>query len=138
VGANNRMTGRATRIDGNVVTLTSAQGLEVRALAAGGLRPGDAVEAFVRPEVASISRHVATFSDAGLPSFRGTVDSILFDGANSTVLLREESCRCEFRIALPQTGQLSGLAAGETVHFGFDPQRAVCFAATSQAEAHAV
>jgi spermidine/putrescine transport system ATP-binding protein len=47
------------------------------------------------------------------------------------VLLREKHSGAEFRIALPQTGQFADLRAGEDVVFGFDPQRAVCFAAPS-------
>jgi spermidine/putrescine transport system ATP-binding protein len=42
----------------------------------------------------------------------------------------------EFRIALPQTGQFHDLTVGEQVHFGFDPQRAVCFASGDKSTAH--
>ncbi len=128
VGANNGVKGRATEVNGDQVTLTSAQGLVMSARAMGAVRPGDAVEAFVRPEVASLSRSAAVFSQAGLPHYRAQIDSLLFDGANSAVLLHETSSRTEFRVALPQTGQLADLKVGETVSFGFDPQRAVCFA----------
>ena len=62
---------------------------------------------------------------------------MLFDGANSAVLLHEEHTRAEFRIALPQTGGFADLRVGETVAFGFDPQRAVCFAVKSAATAPA-
>ena len=142
VGANNRVQGRATQVTGSMVTLTSAEGLTMTARAMGTVRPGDMVEAFVRPEVASLSRNAPgsprpEFSDAGFPRYRAQIDSLLFDGANSAVLLREESSRTEFRIALPQTGQLSDLAVGETVSFGFDPQRAVCFAAVQAVTDHA-
>jgi spermidine/putrescine transport system ATP-binding protein len=70
-----------------------------------------------------------------MPHFTGVVESLLFDGANSAVLLREKHSGAEFRIALPQTGQFADLRAGEDVVFGFDPQRAVCFAAPAQAHA---
>jgi spermidine/putrescine transport system ATP-binding protein len=59
----------------------------------------------------------------------GEVQSLLFDGANSSVLLREARTRQEFRIALPQTGQFSDLKPQEKVLFCFDPARAICFAA---------
>ena len=128
VGANNRVRAKATQVDGQLATLHSPDGIVLSARAMGSVRPGDTVEAFVRPEVASLSRSASAFSDAGLPHYQGTVASLLFDGANSAVLLHEEKSRIEFRIALPQTGQMSDLAVGEMVHFGFDPQRAVCFA----------
>ncbi len=44
--------------------------------------------------------------------YQGQVESLLFDGANSAVLVRETASRTEFRIALPQTGQLADLAVG--------------------------
>ena len=136
VGANNRVRAKATQIDGGLATLHSADGIVLSARAMGSVRPGDTVEAFVRPEVASLSRSTTVFSGAGLPHYQGTVASLLFDGANSAVLLHEEKSRIEFRIALPQTGQMSDLAVGETVHFGFDPQRAVCFAVAQPATGH--
>ena len=62
--------------------------------------------------------------------------SLVFGGTNSAVLLHEEQSRTEFRIALPQTGHLSDLRVGETVSFGFDPQRAVCFATRPSEPGH--
>jgi spermidine/putrescine transport system ATP-binding protein len=44
------------------------------------------------------------------------------------VLVREVASRHEFRIALPQTGRFADLAPGERIAFGFEPDRAVCFA----------
>ena len=45
----------------------------------------------------------------------------------TAVLLREERTGTEFRVGLPQTGQFADLRVGESVSFGFDAQRAVCF-----------
>src|SRR5437762_1074078 len=119
VGANNRLTGTAARADGHVVDLQSAQGLMVRARPSGAIGAGDSVEAFVRPEVMSLARDPAELI-APVQSFAGRVESLLFDGANSAVLLREERSGTEFRIALPQTGRFADLRDGEKVHFGFD------------------
>ncbi|BCO29517.1 spermidine/putrescine import ATP-binding protein PotA [Rhodoferax lithotrophicus] len=129
VGANNRIAGHATDVNGSLVTVTSAQGLVLPARAMGQITPGASVEAFVRPEVARLARSSSVFANAGLPHWQATVNSLLFDGANSAVLLNEAQSHTEFRIALPQTGEFADLAVGETVAFGFDPQRAVCFAA---------
>jgi len=132
VGANNAVQGRATQIHGDRVTLASEKGLVISARAMGALRVGDAVQAFVRPEVASLSRSAAPFTDSGLPHYQARIDSLLFDGANSAVLLHEENSGTGFRIALPQTGHLSDLVVGENVSFSFDPQLAVCFAAGNE------
>jgi spermidine/putrescine transport system ATP-binding protein len=126
VGANNRVAGRAERVDGDLVELATAEGLVVRARASGAIAAGDAVEAFVRPEVVDLGRNAAELpTDA--QRFSGRVESLLFDGANSAVLVSEEKTRAEIRIALPQTGRFADLTVGETIVFGFDPQRAVCF-----------
>lgn len=127
VGANNRVKGRAAAVNGDLVTVTGTDGMTLITRASGVVKPGDHVQSFVRPEVASLARDPSVFTDAGLPHYRARVESLLFDGANSAVLLHEEQSRTEFRIALPQTGHLSDLRVGETVSFGFDPQRAVCF-----------
>ncbi|MDD5030371.1 MAG: ABC transporter ATP-binding protein [Rhodoferax sp.] len=129
VGSNNRIAGHATEVNAGLVTVTSAQGLVIPARAIGEVARGDVVEAFVRPEVARLARHASVLGDAGLSHFSAHVDSLLFDGANSAVLLREAQSNTEFRIALPQTGEFADLRVGEVVAFGFDPQRAVCFAA---------
>ena len=136
VGANNRVKGRASAVNGDLVTVTGTDGMTLTTRASGVVKSGDHVQAFVRPEVASLARDASVFSDAGLPHYRARVESLLFDGANSAVLLHEEQSRTEFRIALPQTGHLSDLRVGETVSFGFDPQRAVCFATRPSEPGH--
>ena len=75
------------------------------------LRIGDAVEGFVRPEVVSLGRTPAELP-AGQPAHAGEVESLLFDGANSAVLLKEARTRREFRIALPADGPLLRSEAG--------------------------
>ena len=133
VGANNRIAGQAVAMVGDTVQVRAAGGLVLHARGAGSIAPGAAVEAFVRPEVASLARDAAELP-ADQPRYAGRVESLLFDGANSAVLLREVASNIEFRIALPQTGRFADLRVGETVAFGFDPQRAVCF--TTSASAH--
>lgn len=128
VGANNRIVGRATNRDGSLVEITTADGWIVHAQGNGPIAVGDAVEGYVRPEAASLGRQVQELP-AGQPQHRGLVQSLLFDGANSAVLLQETRTHREFRIALPQTGQFSDLKPQESVLFSFDPNRAVCFPA---------
>jgi spermidine/putrescine transport system ATP-binding protein len=142
VGANNRIAGRVTRREGELTEVTTAEGWVLRARQAGSCNLGDTAAAFVRPEVASLERAADR-----LPSdhmvFSGQVQSLLFDGANSAVLLNEERSGFEFRVALPQTGQFADLKVGERIVFGFDPKRAICFTgvasgiAASQGEAAA-
>jgi len=128
VGANNRIVGRTTRSDGALAEIATTDGWVVRAFKTGTIDVGSAVEVFVRPEVAVLARSAAQLPPDH-PQHAGEVQSVLFDGANSAVLLQEARTRREFRIALPQTGQFSDLKPQEKVVFSFDPTRAVCFAA---------
>ncbi len=128
VGANNKLQGNAAAgaEPGNVVALTTGQGLAMRARAVGKILTGQSVQAFVRPEAISLARDAAELP-ADHTAYAGQVESLLFDGANSAVLLRETTSRTEFRIALPQTGRFADLRVGETVAFSFDPAQATCF-----------
>ncbi|HEX2791433.1 MAG TPA: ABC transporter ATP-binding protein [Steroidobacteraceae bacterium] len=132
VGANNRIAGRAASVDGELVELVTPQGWSVRARRSGAIAAGDSVAAFVRPEVASIELDPAQLPPQ-MTRYAGEVQSLLFDGANSAVLLVERQTRFEFRVALPQTGRLADLKTGAQVFFGFDPQRAICFTAAAAA-----
>jgi spermidine/putrescine transport system ATP-binding protein len=130
VGANNRVAGRVERVDAGVALLRSEQGLAVRARVAETLIAGDAAEAFVRPEMALLARAAQSNElDSLGQRFDGRVASLLFDGANSAVLVRERASGAEFRIALPQSGRFADLAVDEAIAFGFAPERAVAFRA---------
>jgi spermidine/putrescine transport system ATP-binding protein len=130
VGANNRIAGRAVSVEAELVELTTPQGWSVRARRSGPIAAGDSVAAFVRPEVASIELDAAQLPQH-MARYAGEVQSVLFDGANSAVLIVERQTRFEFRVALPQTGRLADLKTGAQVFFGFDPQRAICFSAAA-------
>ena len=134
VGANNRIAGRLTGGDGDIGEVVTTQGWRVHARKSGPISIGAAVEAFVRPEVATLEREPSLLPE-GQAHYTGVVQSLLFDGANSAVLLTEEVSRFEFRVALPQTGRLANLKVGERVFFGFDPRRAICFGAEAAAGA---
>ena len=134
VGANNRISGRCAGVDAGIVEIATATGWTLHARAEGLVPPGSPVEAYVRPEAAALARQPEELPESQ-PRYRGEVESLLFDGANSAVLLREATTRLEFRIALPQTGRYADLRVGEIVHFGFDPRRAVCFAVPGTADA---
>jgi spermidine/putrescine transport system ATP-binding protein len=130
VGANNRVVGKAAAVNGELVDVTTPAGWTVRARRHGSIAVGAAVEAFIRPEAATIGRNSAELAaGANEMVHHGEVESLLFDGANSAVLLKERNSRFEFRIALPQTGRFADLKVGERIVFAFDPERAVCFAA---------
>ena len=126
VGSNNRVQGSSISVAGDVIEVRSHEGLVIRARGAGTINAGDTVAAFVRPEIVSLARDAAELSSCS-QVFIGRVHSLLFDGANSAVLVDEQHTHTRFHIALPQTGRVADLRTGESVAFGFDPARAACF-----------
>jgi len=134
VGANNRLAGRVVAVDAAVVEVRTEAGWAVRALAHQPLALGAAATVFVRPEAAVLGRSPAELAlPPAVTVHAGEVASLLFDGANSAVLLRERQSRAEFRVALPQTGRFADLRVGEPVVFGFAADRARCFAGSPPA-----
>jgi spermidine/putrescine transport system ATP-binding protein len=95
VGDTNRWTGRVTRIEGDEVEVETEAGLTMRGSLRGAAVPtlGDAMHVFVRPEFIT-SQRTADAAASAAPDVNlttGRVDSILFNGANSRVLVRGRS-----------------------------------------------
>jgi spermidine/putrescine transport system ATP-binding protein len=84
------------------------------------------MQVFVRPEAMTLARTPAELPP-GQSAHSGEVTDMLFDGANSAVLLRESRSRRELRIALPQTGAFADLRPGAHICFGFDAERTIGF-----------
>jgi len=128
VGANNRLVGKVTALDGPLLAVQTDEGWSVRARAHGPIALGARVETFIRPEATTLARGAAQLP-ADQDTHAGEVISLLFDGANSAILLKEQRSGFEYRIALPQTGAFADLQVGARVFFSFEPERAVCFPA---------
>jgi len=129
VGNNNGFTGRVESTDGACAVVRSAEGLALQARMHTPLSPGAQAQLFVRPEAMLLLEAGQALPDPRWTVYEAQVESLLFDGANSAVLVRESHSRSALRIALPQTGQYAGLQVGQSLRFGFDPQNAVCFGA---------
>jgi spermidine/putrescine transport system ATP-binding protein len=129
VGTTNALRGRTQQAGVDRVRVCSDGGWVFGARARVPLAAGAGVQVFVRPESIRLARHAAELAPTGFEVHDAVVQSLLFDGANSSVFVRQGRGHTVLRVALPQTGELSGLVAGDAVVFGFDPQRALCFAA---------
>ena len=82
----------------------------------GAVDVGQEALLFIRPEAIEIGRSARELP-AGEPAWTATVQSVLFDGGNSTVQVREDKSDTALQIALPLTGRLADLRHGETVCF---------------------
>ncbi|WP_291012158.1 ABC transporter ATP-binding protein [Hydrogenophaga sp.] len=128
VGNNNRFEGRIEKREGEQVLLRSAGGLALWAQRVGNVDAGQSATLFIRPEAIDIGRSPIDLP-AGEPAWSAKVQSVLFDGGNSTVQVLEDRSQAPLHIALPLTGRLSDLCAGEAVNFAYQPAQAWCFAA---------
>lgn len=123
VGEANRFAARIKTSDGNSVQMVTTQGQTLIGLGASdGLAAGDKVDIFVRPEAVRLSRNqadVARMDNIG----EGKVENILFNGANSQLILRDQSTGSELNVALPQTGEFRDLSRGDVIAFGWESQQ---------------
>ena len=125
VGDANRWEGRVLGADGQRVRFDGDAGtvLTARAPAGRRLSAGDRVSAFVRPEFIDVGG--APGADNTLS---GRIDSLLFNGANSRLLVRSDAgALIEADVTL--TGGTDDPKPGEAVRLGFAAAQTLCFPA---------
>ena len=132
VGDSNRWTGRVLERDEGQVRVMTDSGPTFTAREAGGpLRPGDAVDIFVRPESIAVARGRDTGSseagDDGRNRQAGRIEGTLFNGANSRVLVRTDAGE-QIEADLPQHGTDANLEKGEPVLLTWERAGSKCFA----------
>jgi spermidine/putrescine transport system ATP-binding protein len=125
VGETNRWTGDAMPAEGGAVGVRLVSGAFIHGQ---GRAAGGSAHCFVRPEALALAAEPAGLGD--LPNrFQGTVSAVLFDGANSSLLIETPSLGEPARAVLPQAGPLAGIRVGAPIHFGFEAEAAKVFAA---------
>ena len=110
-----RWKGRIERTEGDTIQLRTESGLAMRATGA-ALSEGAMAEIFVRPEsirLAGSAEALSSFDNR----LKGTVTSILFNGAASRVLVEDDAGET-LEVTLPQSGEFAALKRGDTVHIG--------------------
>nr|WP_216859388.1 ABC transporter ATP-binding protein [Sulfitobacter aestuariivivens] len=128
VGDANRIEARVTGVNGSRLTLTSERGTQMHVEAGGAdLSEGQGAQVFLRPESITLSTSQEDVG-AGQNVSPGTVNAVLFNGANSSVIVRDAGGTL-MNVAVPQTGTHAHLRAGDTVFTCWDPQQARCYPA---------
>ncbi|HDZ83498.1 MAG TPA: ABC transporter ATP-binding protein [Roseobacter sp.] len=123
VGEANRFAATVESVNGTDVQMITDQGKALRGVDAGqGVQRGDTVDVFVRPEAVRLSRDAAQTGQLGNGG-AGKVENILFNGANSQLILRDQTSDAQMNIAMPQTGEFRDLARGDVVTYGWEPQQ---------------
>lgn len=131
VGDTNRWEGRVTRVESGIAEVEMEAGLTMRGSTRGGAKPGagDTVSVFVRPEFIKTERLAETAKkpDTDHNILEGRIDSILFNGANSRALVRDQAGELiEADIVL--TGGPEDLRTNDQVRLVWSPAQTMCFA----------
>jgi len=127
VGDANRWSGRVERLNGVEVELLSDSGMRIKGSGHGrNLAKGDPAVIYVRPEAIELARTKADLSNPDT-MISGRVSSVLFNGADSRILVRADDGGVEIEVALPQTGDCSDMRQGDEVHLGWNANQGNCF-----------
>ncbi|MBL6929028.1 MAG: ABC transporter ATP-binding protein [Rhodospirillales bacterium] len=132
VGDTNRWSGRVVATDGETVKIETDTGLTLVCKRFGDTAPGDSasVSVFVRPEFIHAAWQATDVDGASgdlVNHMKGTVDSLLFNGANSRVLVRDGSGELiEADVTL--TGGSDDIHPGQSVWLNWSQAHTMCFA----------
>ncbi|MDR6264530.1 ABC transporter ATP-binding protein [Roseobacter sp. N2S] len=133
VGDSNRWAGKVSATDGDSFKVETDAGLSMisKRAVAGPFSAGQSVSIFVRPEFIK-ARKSALMTDtektANKNTLQGRVDSVLFNGANSRVLVRGPVGEL-IEADVVVTGGPDDLRAGDDVTLVWSAKQTMCFAA---------
>lgn len=119
VGDSNCLPGRLAEIRGDEASVELEGGGTVVGRLSDASRPGDAVEIFLRPEALTI----ATGETNAM--LVGTVDSLLFNGANSRILVKLANGQL---VEIADPSAATAIRQGDAVSLSWQPERARIFA----------
>ncbi len=130
VGEANRWRGRVSDSAGKLLSIDLEGGLQLHTAADQRIPLHGDVEVFVRPESVALSHErLAT----AVNQLECVVLDVLFNGANTQVLLRDRASGHELSAALPGTGDFLGIARGDVLYAHWDQRHTRCFAQTEAA-----
>jgi spermidine/putrescine transport system ATP-binding protein len=132
VGDSNRWEARVAQADGRHVRADTDDGLSFVGVTrgTGALSLGDRVAAFVRPESIALTHRTvkATASPSEGNRLEGVVDSMLFNGANSRVLIRTAQGRL-VEVDMPKAERARDFSPGDVVDLAWGSEQTMCFPA---------
>ncbi|HJS33514.1 MAG TPA: ABC transporter ATP-binding protein [Alphaproteobacteria bacterium] len=133
VGEANRWQGRVVEAhDGALKIEIDGAAIFSGAAAVDGLSVGAQVDVFVRPESIAVGRSLADVAGPGGESANvvsGRIEGLLFNGANSRLLVATGKGASRITAALPQSGPFVDLSEGENVAMAWPAQSTLCFPA---------
>ena len=128
VGDANRIEAKVAAVNGSMLTLTSHAGTQMSVeTGTADLAVGQSAQVFLRPEAIELSRSGEGF-DSDQNVSRCTVNSVLFNGANSSVIVRDPQGN-SLNAVMPQTGAFADLRPGDEIFTRWHPAKARCYLA---------
>ncbi len=124
VGDNNSWQGVVKSRSENTVALEMEGGEIFHSHCNQPLSTQDRSTLFLRPEAMLINPDPQL---KNINRFQATVKSILFDGANSHLLVEPQKTHKEVLVALPQNKQFDHIQVQDTIEIGWDEQSGICF-----------
>ena len=124
VGDNNQFMGKLHRDENKKHYVISDSGEKFLVKNECNMAEGERAEMYIRPEAVIINPDK---SRENFNIIRVNVKAILFDGANSRLLVNPEGSKKELIVSLPQNRQFDYIKAGDTIDIGWDSSSAVCF-----------
>ena len=124
VGENNAWSGRIDRVDDQMVYIETEEGQQFLVKPKQVLSQGTQIDLFLRPEAMLIQPDPSLST---LNRFEVVVKAILFDGANSRLLVTLPQSNREILIALPQNRQYDHIQVADRVEVGWDFSSGICF-----------
>lgn len=121
VGDNNSWSGEVEE-SAEYTTICTSEGLHFRARSHRSYKRGTRVDLFLRPEALRIEPKDLT----DLNTFKVSVKTILFDGANSRLLTVMPGGH-ELLVNLPQNRQFDHIEPGASITLGWHPDSGLCF-----------
>ncbi|MBM1633602.1 ABC transporter ATP-binding protein [Sulfitobacter mediterraneus] len=127
VGEANKYQAKVQVAGAGSLQLLTRDGVALQGVDAGeGLKEGEMTQVFVRPEAVRLSRRQEDVANLGNTG-NGKVESVLFNGANSQLILRDSATGSEMSVALPQTSEFRDLTKGDPIFFGWEPDQTRCY-----------
>ena len=126
VGNANKLSGRASIGMTNLVSAQIADNISLFCSSQDTLHNKQEVHLFIRPEGIAISRQAFPV-DGYANHLRGNISSILFDGGNSSVLVKLSNSTISIQVSLPQNGLLKDLQNGDEVHLAISAENIQAF-----------
>ncbi|KEQ11323.1 spermidine/putrescine ABC transporter ATP-binding protein [Endozoicomonas montiporae] len=127
VGDSNRFKGEIAGIDNGTASVRTECGQLLHGIPVDDSLPaGGKVDLFVRPEAIHLN---PSSSQQAENTITGTVQTILFDGGNSRILVRENNTGSELQVLLPQTREFQTIQQGASLNLSWAAMQSRVFQA---------